>query len=212
MWVVFRCTLAASRAAARERCELALENIALRHQVEVLTRSRHRPQLRPADRLLWSSLSRVWPSWRRHLVIVQPDTVVRWHRTAWRRCWRWKSRSAARGRPRIVPELAELIRRMTREQPRRGHMRVVGEPRKLGFHVSLQTVHRYRKDVPRAPSSSWRTFLATHRPEIWASDCFTVHTLWFQTLYVFFFIAHDRRAVMHVNVTGHPTAQGCGGS
>ena len=91
MWLGFRYTLAALRAAARDRRELSLENIALRHQVEVLTRSRNRPQLRPADRLLWSSLSRVWPRWRRHLVIVQPDTVVRWHRTQWRRYWRWKS-------------------------------------------------------------------------------------------------------------------------
>ena len=81
MWLVFRYALAAVRAVARERRELALENIALRHPIEVLTRNRRRPQLQPADRLLWSSLSRMWPSWRRHIVIVQPDTVVRWHRT-----------------------------------------------------------------------------------------------------------------------------------
>ena len=83
MWLVFRYALAGLRAAARERRELALENIALRHQIEVLTRTRRRRPLRPGDRLLWSSLSRVWPVWRRHVVIVQPDTVVRWHRTAW---------------------------------------------------------------------------------------------------------------------------------
>ena len=206
MWLVFRYALAAVRAVARERRELALENIALRHQIEVLTRNRRRPQLQPADRLLWSSLSRMWPSWRRHIVIVQPDTVVRWHRTVWRRYWRWKSRGGRRGRPRIEPELAELIRRMTQENPRWGHMRVLGELRKLGFRVSLLTVRRYRKDVPRDPLSSWRTFLENHRPEIWASDFFTVHTLWFHTLYVFFFVAHDRRTVMHVNVTAHPTA------
>ena len=206
MWLVFRYALAAVRAVARERRELSLENIALRHQIEVLTRNRRRPQLQPADRLLWSSLSRMWPSWRRHIVIVQPDTVVRWHRTVWRRYWRWKSRGGRRGRPRTEPELAELIRRMTQENPRWGHMRVLGELRKLGFRVSLLTVRRYRKDVPRDPLSSWRTFLENHRPEIWASDFFTVHTLWFQTLYVFFFVAHDRRTVMHVNVTAHPTA------
>ena len=120
MWLVFRYALAAVRAVARERRELALENIALRHQIEVLTRNRRRPQLQPADRLLWSSLSRMWPSWRRHIVIVQPDTVVRWHRTVWRRYWRWKSRGGRRGRPRIEPELAELIRRMTQENPRWG--------------------------------------------------------------------------------------------
>ena len=120
MWLVFRYALAAVRAVARERRELSLENIALRHQIEVLTRNRRRPQLQPADRLLWSSLSRMWPSWRRHIVIVQPDTVVRWHRTVWRRYWRWKSRGGRRGRPRIEPELAELIRRMTQENPRWG--------------------------------------------------------------------------------------------
>ena len=125
MWLVFRYALAAVRAVARERRELALENIALRHQIEVLTRNRRRPQLQPADRLLWSSLSRMWPSWRRHIVIVQPDTVVRWHRTVWRRYWRWKSRGGRRGSPRIEPELAELIRRMTQENPRWGHMRGV---------------------------------------------------------------------------------------
>ena len=86
-------------------------------------------------------------------------------------------------------------------------MRVLGELRKLGFHVSLQTVRRYHRDCPRDPSSAWRTFLENHRPEIWASDFFTVHTLWFQTLYVFFFIAHDRRTVMHMNATAHPNAE-----
>ena len=207
MLLVLRYTLAALRAVVRERRELALENIALRHQVEVLARGRPRPHVCPADRLLWSSLFRLWPSWRRHLVIVQPDTVVRWHRIAWRRYWTWKSRGGRRGRPPIDPELAGLIRRMTRENPRWGHMRVLGELRKFGYSVSLQTVRRYRSDVPRDPSSSWRTFLTNHRPGIWASDFFTVHTLWFQTLYVFFFIAHDRRAVMHVNVTAHPKVE-----
>ena len=95
---------------------------------------------------------------------------------------------------------------MTEENPRWGHMRVLGELRKLGFRVSLQTVRRYRKDIPRSPSPGWRAFLENHRPEIWAPDFFTVHTLWFQTLNVFFFITHDRRSVVHVNVTTHPTA------
>ena len=207
MLLILRYVLVALTAAARERRALALENIELRHQVEVLTRSQRRPHLRPADRLLWSWLSRTCPDWRRHVVIVQPDTVVRWHRTAWRRYWRWKSRSRNRGRPRIEAELAALIRRMTRENPRWGHMRVLGELRKLGYRVSVQTVRRYRKDVPHDPASSWRTFLENHRPQIWAADFFTVHTLRFQTLYVVFFIAHDRRTVMHLHVTAHPTAE-----
>ena len=86
-------------------------------------------------------------------------------------------------------------------------MRVLGELRKLGYRVSVQTVRRYRQDVPRDPASSWQTFLQNHRAPIWAADFFTVHTLWFQTVYVVFFIAHDRRTVIHVNVTAHPTAE-----
>ena len=148
MLLVLRYAFAALRAVARERSELALENIALRHQLEVLSRSR--PRLRPADRLMWSWLSQAWPRWRRHLVIVQPDTVVRWHRTAWS-TGGGKSRGAKPGRPRIDAELVGLIRKMTRENPRRGHMRVLGELRKLGFHVSLQTVRRYRSNCPRDP-------------------------------------------------------------
>ena len=166
MLVVVRYVLRFWGAVARERRELVLENIALRHQLEVLTRTRRRPLLHSVDRLLWS--------WRQHVVIVRPDTVVRWHRTAWRRYWTWRSRAPTRGRPRIDAEVAAAIRRMTTENPRWGHMRVLGELRKLGFRVSLQTVRRYRKDVPRDPSSSWRTFLEIHRPEIWASDFFTV--------------------------------------
>ena len=103
MLLVLRYALAALRALARERSELALENIALRHQLEVLSRSR--PRLRPADRLMWSWLSRAWPRWLCHLVIVQPATVVRWHRIAWSKYWRWKSRGAKPGRPRTGSEM-----------------------------------------------------------------------------------------------------------
>jgi len=206
MLLVVRYVMRFVRTLARDRGELALEDLALRHQLEVLMRTQRRLPLQPADRMLWSSLARLWPHWRRHLVIVQPATVVRWHRTAWREYWTWRSRGPRRGRPRIDAETIELIRRMTRENPRWGHMRVLGELRKLGFHVSLQTVRRYRRDVPRDTNGSWGTFLANHRPQTWASDFFTVHTLWFQTLYVFFFIAHDRRTVMHFNVTRHPNA------
>ena len=171
----------------------------------MLTRTKRRPALRFGDRLLWMSLSRSWSSWRTHLGIVQPDTVVRWHRAGWRRYWRWRSHPERRGRPRIDSAIAAEIRRMTEENPPWGHMRVLGELRKLGLRVSLQTVHRYRQDVPRSLSPGWRTFLENHRREMWASDFFTVHMLWFRTLYVFF-IAHDRRSVVHVNVTKHPTA------
>jgi len=105
---------------AGDRRDLLLENIALRHQVDVLTRTRRRPSLGFGDRLIWMSLARSWPAWQKHLVIVQPDTVVRWHRAGWRRYWRWRSRPERRGRPRIHAEVAAEIRRMTTENPRWG--------------------------------------------------------------------------------------------
>ncbi len=149
MLLVLNCVLRLWGGIARDRRDLVIEHIALRHQAGVLTRTRRRPALLLGDRLLWLSLSRTWPAWRKHLVIVQPDTVVRWRRAGWRRYWRWRRRPGRQGRPRIDPAIAVEIRRMTEEHPRWGHMRVPGELRKLGFRVSLQTVRRYRKDVPR---------------------------------------------------------------
>ena len=174
MFLVLRFALSALLHALRDRQDLVLENLALRHQLEVLTRNRSRPGLRPADRLLWAWLSRLWSSWRSHIVIVQPDTVVRWHRSAWRRYWSWRSGSQSRpGRPRIECELQELIRRMTREHPRWGHLRVLGELRKLGFQVGLQTCvvtavryrdHRRSRGAPSSPTTDRSCGPATSSP------------------------------------------------
>jgi len=153
------------QSAVRSRCDVALENLALRQQLVVLMRSSRRPRLTRADRLFWSWLSRAWPRWRSALVIVQPDTVVRWHRTGWRRYWAWKSRGP--GRPRVSPELRLLIQRLARENPRWGSVRIRGELAKLGFQVSAESVRCYRRSaLRRPPSQSWRTFLCNHAPRI----------------------------------------------
>lgn len=194
--------------ALRIRGELVLENLALRHQLLVLSRSSRRPRLRPADRLFWSWLARHWTSWRSTLVLVQPDTVVRWHRTAWQRYWTWKSRRRRPGRPRLSRELRVLIQRLARENPRWGSVRIRGELRKLGYDVGAELIRRYRRRARRRPpAQSWRTFLRKHAPHIWAADFFTVPTVRLHTLYVFFFVTHGRRRLVHLNVTAHPTAQ-----
>jgi hypothetical protein len=208
MLVLVRCLVLVLRALlTKRRLELALENAALRHQLEVLAGSRKRAPLRPTACSGHGSPAS-GRAGGRHLVIVQPETVLRWHRIAWRRYWTWKSKARRPGRPRIDDELAELIRQMSEENPRWGHMRVLGELRKLGFRVSLQTVRRYRQGVRREPEPSmrWRTFLLNHRTQLWAADFFTVQTLTMRTLYVFF-ISHGRREVVHLGVTAHPTAQ-----
>jgi transposase InsO family protein len=195
------------RAAFRAQEDVVLENLALRHQLAILMRSARRPRLEPADRLLWCWLSRRWSGWRSAVVVVQPDTIVRWHRTAWRRYWTWRNRRPP-GRPRISAEVRELIQRLARDNPRWGAVRIQGELRKLGIAVSARSVRRYRRTVKRRPpSQSWRAFLRNHAPQIWAADFLTVQTLTFHTLYVFFFVTHERRRVVHLNVTAHPTAE-----
>jgi putative transposase len=191
----------------RSRNDLLMENLVLRQQLAVYARRQTKPQLHNEDRVFWSVVTRGWRPWRVHLQLVRPETVIRWHRTAWRRYWTWKSRRPP-GRPRIDPELRDLIRRFARENPRWGAVRIVGELRALGFTVSARTVHRYRREVlRRPPSQSWRTFLQNHAKDIWAVDLFTVQTLTLRTLYAIVFIGHDRRRIVHVNVTRHPTAQ-----
>ena len=196
----------ALRSALRSKHDLMLENLALRQQRAVLTRQRARTRTKPAERLFWSSLSRYWPGSRSTLVMVQPETVIRWHRTAGRGYWSWKSRARHPGRRPISKELQGLIARIATENPRWGAVRIQGELLALGYEVSAETVRCYRRRALRPPpSQSWRTFLAKHRPQLWAADFFTVHTLTFKTLYVFFFITHARR-IVHFNVTAHQTA------
>ena len=160
----------AVRSALRSKHDLMLENLALRQQLAVLTRQRARTRTQPADRLFWSWLSRYWPGWRSTLVIVQPETVVRWHRTAWRGYWTWKSRARHPGQPRISKELQGLIARIATGNPRWGAVRIQGELLALGYEVSAETVRCYRRRALRPPpSQSWRTFLAGTSP--WSLDC-----------------------------------------
>jgi transposase InsO family protein len=195
------------RAALRSRRELAAENLLLRQQLAVLTRpTRKRARLRAHDKLFWVLVRRLVDDWRRHLVLVRPETVVGWHRRGWRMFWWWRSRCPL-GRPRLSAEVRALIATIARDNPTWGAERIRGELLKLGIVVSRRSVQRHRQGGPaRPPSQSWRTFLANHRPRLWAADLLTVQTLTFRTLYVLFFVAHDRRELVHLNVTAHPTA------
>src|SRR5712691_4953853 len=143
--------------AVRDRDALVVENLLLRHQLAVLTRpTRKRPRLRARDKLFWLLARLVRHDWRRHLVLVTPGTVVRWHRRGWRLYWRWRSR-APMGRPRVSPEVRELIATMARDNPAWGAERIRGELLKLGIVVSRRSVQRYRRRATaRPPSASWR--------------------------------------------------------
>ena len=205
VWLAFR----TRQAASRDRGELVLDNRLRRHHLAVLTRPtgpRRRVRCRRWDKVRWVLVRRRRRDWRRHLVVVTPEAIIRWHRADWRLSWRWKSRAVG-GRPRLSAEVRALLARRSREHPRWGSGRIRGELPKLGITVSNRSIRRYRwRGRRRPPSQTWRTFLANHAHAIWAADLGTVHTLTFKTRYVLVLIAHGRREVVPVAVTAHPAA------
>jgi len=193
----------------RSRGNLVLENLVLRQQLAVLKRRRPRPRLALVDKLFWVTVSRFWSGWKEALIVVTPETVVRWHRAGFRMYWRLISRVRVQvGRRQTSKEVRELIFRMVVENPIWGAPRIHGELLMLSFDVSERTISRWMKRAPRdpEPATRWLTFLRNHREAIAAMDFFTVPTIRFGILYAFFIIAHDRRRILHFNVTRHPTS------
>lgn len=177
----------------RSRVNIAIENMALRQQLAVFKHSLPRPQLRHCDRVFWVALKETWAKWASILILVSPETVVRWHRQSFRRYWRWKSRPRRPGRPRIEANLRAQIRRMCIENPTWGAPKIHGELLKLGYELDQSTVSRYMGRPRKPPSQTWRTFLANHAKAILACDFFTVPTATFRLLFVFVVLSHDRR-------------------
>jgi transposase InsO family protein len=211
MLIFLAALLVALRSIFRSRLELQLENLALRNQIGVLQRSvMKRPKLSSGDRLFWVYLSRIWRDWRSTLVIVKPETVVAWHRQGFRWFWTWKVRHGQPGRPIVAREVRDLIRRMCRENPTWGVPRIHGELLKLGIDIGETSVSKYMVRGRKPPSQAWRTFLENHVAQLVSVDFFTVPTIRFQVLYVFLVLAHDRRRILHFNVTAHPTAEWTG--
>jgi len=173
------------RAILISKARLAIENLALRQQLAVCRQSVKRPKLRALDRVFWACLSRLWSDWRHALVIVQPETVIKWHRMGFKLYWRWKSRAGKVGRPCIPHEICALIRRMSRENPIWGAPRILSELRLLGYDVAESTVAKYMARLRKSPSPTWKTFLREHAHEIVACDFFTVPTATFRVLYCF---------------------------
>jgi putative transposase len=159
----------------RSRTALELENLALRHQIGVLQRSvRRRPKLIPLDRLLWVWLFAIWSDWRSALIIVQPETVMAWHRRSFRLFWTWKTRLGKTGRPTMAREVRDLIRRMCCENPSWGAPRIHGELLKLGINIAESSVSKYMVHCRQPPSQIWRTFLENHLLQLVSIDFFTV--------------------------------------
>jgi len=190
----------------RSRTALQFEILALRHQLGVLERSAKRPRLTPTDRFFWACPSGLWHDWRSALVMVQPETVIAWHRKSARLFWTWKIQRGQVGRPSIPKQVRQLIRTMSRENPLWGAPRIHGELLKLGIDIGETSVSKYLVRRRKPPSQTWRTFLDNHVSSMVSVDFFTVPTIRFQILYVFLVLAHDRRRILHFAVTAYPTA------
>ena len=195
----------------RSRARLHLEVLALRQQLAMVThRNQQRFHFRQRERFFWVWLYRLWPGCVDTLRIFKPDTLVRWHRRGFRLYWTWKSKSRRGGRPSVPQDVRHLIRRISQDNPLWGAPRVHGELLMLGIEVSQATVAKYMIRHRRPPSQSWRTFLCNQAPELAFVDLFTVPTVTFRILYVLVVLRHERRHVIHFNVTEHPTSRGSG--
>ena len=191
----------------KSNTRLEAENAALRHQLIVLRRKvKGRAHLTNNDRWFFIQMYRWFPSILAILVIIRPETLVRWHRAGFRHYWRWKSRSPG-GRPQIETDLRALIRRMSVENPLWGAPRIHGELLKLGFEVAQSSVAKYMVKRRGPPSQEWRTFLRNHAPDIAAMDFFVVPTIGFDLLYAFVIMRLDRRDLVWINITANPTAE-----
>jgi hypothetical protein len=188
--------------------ELRLENLALRQQLGVVRRSApKRLRLTKADRAFWIWMRRVWARWDQVLMIVKPETVLAWHRKGFRSFWTWRLRRRKSGRPSIPQQIRDLIRMISRNNPRWGAPRIHGELLQLGIEITEATVAKYMVRHRKPPSQTWRTFLDNHVRNMVSVDFFTVPTVRFQVLYLFLVLAHDRRRILHFGVTTHPTAE-----
>ena len=204
---IFQLLLRQFAGCLRSRAELELENLVLRHQIEILRRSApKRTRLIRADRFVFTLLFRLWPKIAQSIRIVHPKTLVRWHREGFRIYWRWKSRLRG-GRPKASGEIRALIRQICSDNPLWGAPRIHGELLKLGFESCQSTVSKYMLRRPTDPSQSWKAFLHNHIYCTASVDFLVVPTITFNILFVLVVLSHERRRVVHFGITANPTAE-----
>ena len=198
--------LAALTDLGRSKSQLIAENALLRQQLIILSRQVKRPAYRKADRLLLVLLARLVRTWQQALFIVQPETLLRWHRELFRLVWKRRSKAAFH-QPKIAAETIALIREMAVKNRLWGAERIRGELLKLGVHVCKRTIQKYIRRVrtPQPRGQRWATFLHNHAADIWACDFLQVTDLFFRSLFAFFIVELKTRRVIHVGVTASPT-------
>jgi putative transposase len=195
------------RRSIKTRTQLILENIFLAKQLEIDQRTDPKLKIKKSDRLFFGLMMDLLSNWKERIFIVKPETVIKWHRSAFKFYWRWKSKSKG-GRPKVTREVINLIKQIANENPSWGAPRIHGELKKLGFNLSESTVQRYMsKKGKRNNGQNWKTFLKNHSKDIISIDFLTVPTINFKLMYVLVIIEHHRRKLIHFNVTKNPTAE-----
>ena len=190
----------------RSRGELVLENAALRHQLGVLRRRSPRPRLRPGDRVRLLLAAALLPAWRQAVLLVQPETILRWHRSGYRFSWRLRSRS--RNRRHLDAGTIDLIRDMTKRNRLWGAERIRGELLKLGIRVAKRTIQKYMKGArTKRGGQSWATFLANHADATWACDFIQTYDILFRQVYAFFIVHLGSSQVVYAASCRHPTQE-----
>src|SRR5919106_1979592 len=207
MWDVCRLLSSLLIGLFRSGASLRAENLVLRQQIAVLRRTApKRLCFNTFDRLTIIGVYRLFPDVRGALAVVRPETVIRWHRAGFRAYWRWRSRPR-RGRPTVPLEIRQLIRAMSLANPLWGAPRLHGELLKLGIAIGQTSVAKYMARRRGSPSQGWRTFLRNHADGIAAMDLFVVPTISFRFLYGLLILRHDRRRLLWLGATTHPTAE-----
>jgi putative transposase len=190
----------------RGKSELLAENALLRHQLVILRRQIKRPIYQKMDRLLLVLLARMVRTWKQALYLVQPETILRWHRELFRMFWKYKSKGRSK-KPRLSSETIALIKEMIANNRLWGAERIRGELLKLDIRVSKRTIQKYMHQArpTRVGGQTWKTFLRNHAKDVWACDFLQVMDLFFRPVFAFFIIELQSRRVIHVNVTRAPT-------
>ncbi len=191
---------------SRSKSELVAENALLRQQLIILRRQVKRPACTKTDRMLLVLLARMVHTWKQALFIVQPETLLRWHRQGFKLYWKYKSRATCTT-PKISAETIGFIKEMARDNRLWGAERIRGELLKLDIRVSKRTIQKYMRPArtPRQRGQNWATFLRNHAQETWACDFLQITDLFFRSLFAFFIIDLHSRRVIHVGVTRSPT-------
>lgn len=191
----------------QSKFSIQLEIAALHHQLLVYQRKDKRPKIKPTDRILWPLISKLWPGWKDALYFVKPATIIAWRRKNFKEHWTKLCRNGKPGRPATDPEIVCLIRDMSKANPFWGSPRIRDELNKIGISLAKSTIEKYMVKHRKPPSPTWRVFLNNHVKDLVSTDFFIVPTMKNSVLFVFLILSHDRRRVVHFNVTEHPTAK-----